>query len=217
MRRPIMCAVVVLVVVVEGYTKAPASTIEIQFSGLDMVYDGSNIYDAGGYNQGDVDPLTTVTYLVDGSLSGTQVANIDVDFRFGPIIGVPTTGGTVNTGSDPSGFFDLLVPGIGLTLDLGDVSVTYLPLGFADLVFVGSLAAVSGQSLPYGLIIGDDVSVSFSAQINTISDDGTYITDFTASGTGEVSGPQVPEPSTLALLCMGALGLLACARRRRKR
>jgi len=212
-----MCAVVVLVVVVEGYTKAPASTIEIQFSGLDMVYDGSNIYDAGGYNQGDVDPLTTVTYLVDGSLSGTQVANIDVDFRFGPITGISaTTAGTVNTGSS-SGTFELLVPGGNLALDLDDVSVTYFPLGFADFVFAGSLAAVSGQNLPYGLIIGDDVSVSFSAQINTISDDGTYITDFTASGTGEVSGPQVPEPSTLALLCMGALGLLACARRRRKR
>jgi len=199
--------------------KASASTIEIQFTGLDMIYDGSTITDAGGSSDpAGADSLDTVTYMVDGSALGTDLADIQVDVELGPIVGVPVTGGTVSTGPD-SGGFELLIPSIGLDLDLNEVSLTYTPFGHSDLVFAGSLATVSQQNLPFGLTIGDPVTVSFSARIDpsSISHDGTHITGFSASGTGEVSGQlaPAPEPSSLALLATGALGLLLRIRRGR--
>ena len=213
-------ATCVVLVVVFLVPTAPASTIEIQFSGLDIVYDGSSFVDAGGsVDPPDADRLETVTYQINGSPVGTDVDDIYADFDFGPVTGIPVGGGTVNTGPD-SGVFEILIPGVGLALDLDDVSVTYLPLGSVDFVFAGSLAGISGQSLPLGLIIGDPVSVSFSAQINagTISDDGTNITGFTAAGNGEVRGTLIPEPSALGLLGMGAVGLVGYGlRRSRKR
>ena len=213
-----LAACVALVVVFLVQT-APADTIEIQFTGLDIVYDGSSFTDAGGsLDPSDADPLTAVTYLVNGSSVGTDLTDIYVDFDFGPITNIPIAGGTVNTGPD-SGMFDILIPDIGLALDLDEVSVAYLPTAFVDFVFAGSLAAISGQNLPADLVIGDPVSVAFSTQASpgAISNDGTYITGFIASGAGSVRGTLVPEPSAFVLLFMGVVGLVAYALRKRRR
>ena len=215
MRRLIVgLAVVVLI----GVGQAPASTLEIQLAGLDVIYDGSTVTDGGSSSApAGADPLDTVNYLVDSSLVGTDTTDIYVDFEISPIEDIPIAGGTVSAGVD-SGVFELLIPGIGLALDLDSASITYLPIGSAFFVFAGSVASISEQSLPLGLIIGDPVTVSFSTQVDqgTLTDDETYVTGFTSSGTGEVRGQLIPEPSTLALLCMAACGLLAYTRRRPK-
>lgn len=207
-----------LAVLFFGVSQASASTIEIQLAGLNVVYDGSAVADAGGSNPEDADPLDTVNFRVDGSLVGTYNSletDLYASFEFGPIEEIPITGGTVSTGLD-AGYFDLLMPDIGLALELDDASVTYLPTGAALFVFAGSLANVADQDLPLGLVIGDPVHVSFSTQIESKTDDGDYLTGFTASGTGEIRGEQIPEPSTLIMLCVGVFALLLPARRKRQ-
>ena len=206
------CVVLIIAFLVQA---APASTIEIQFSGLDIVYDGASIVDAGT----PADDLTTMTFSVNNTPAGPPlVSDIAADINFGPVSGIPATGGAVHTGPD-SGSFSLLTPDIGLALDLDGVTVIYVPVGSVDFIFAGTLAEIAGQSLPYGLTMGEPVIISFSTQVipgtTSTSNDGKYITGFEASGTGEVRGRLVPEPSTLALLAMGAFGMVAWGWRRR--
>ena len=58
---------VVAVVVVLSSTTFAAPVLEIQLGGMDIAYDGTNIFDADPGNA-DPDPLTTVTFQVDGSM-----------------------------------------------------------------------------------------------------------------------------------------------------
>lgn len=215
MKRLIIGLTLVALVLV-GVGTVEASTLEIQLTGLDLVFDGSSVMDAGGSsNPANADRLNTVTFIVDGNPLHTLLDDIFVDFEFQPIADIPISGDTVDAGS---GTFDLLLPGIGLALDMNDVSLTCLPLSpTSDFAFAGSLASISAQNLPFDLIIDDPVTVSFSTQIDqaTLTDDGTNITGFAASGTGEIAGQYIPEPSTLALLLTGIFGILLHGRRQR--
>jgi len=189
-----------------------AATLQIQFTGLDIEYDGSTISTVGG-----VDPLNTATFLIDGILAGptlvapTDILSADIEID---VVDIPVAGGTGVT-PIPAGSFVLSLLTGGLDLILDDVAVDYLPTGFVDFVFSGALASVGSQDLPYGLEIGSEVTVSFSTQIasGSLVDDGTYLSAFSASGTGEISGAVVPEPASTLLLLTG-LSLLLPLRRR---
>ena len=190
-----------------------AATLQIQYSGLDIEYNGSLSLLT---TIGDPDPLNTVTLLVDGALAGPTLLGPPEDISADIAIAVekiPVGGGEGIT-LDPAGTFDLGLLTWGLALDLDGASVNFLPTGFVDLVYVGALASVAGQELPYGLEIGDDVTVSFSAQIapGSLSAENGYLTSFTASGTGEISGEAVPEPTSLLLLLPGLAFLLVSRR-----
>ena len=80
-------------------------------------------------------------------------------------------------------------------------------------MFAGSVALIDSQDLPFGLEIGAPVTVTLSTQTTSVTTGGGFITSFTASGTGEIRGVIVPEPSTLIL---AAIGLLAHLLRRRR-
>ncbi|MEO2046266.1 MAG: hypothetical protein ABGX16_06795 [Pirellulales bacterium] len=153
--------------------------------------------------------------LVDGSSVGTLVAPADAisaDLAI-EVTDIPVGGGSGSTAS-PAGSLALGLAGGGLELSLDDASVIYLSTGFVDFVFAGALASIDGQDLPFGLVIGDPVNISFSAQIapGSIFDNGTYLTAFVAAGTGGVTGVAVPEPMSLLLLLPG-LSLLVASRR----
>ena len=142
-------------------------------------------------------------FLVDGSPVGNLSADIFLDLEIPEVTELPIGGGTISTDGDPAGVTELLMPGIGLSLTLGEAEITYLPAlgGTINFVFGGAVASISGQSLPFGLILGEPVSVSFSTQVvdGTLTHDGTYITGFDSRGTGEVQGEAIPEPATLGL------------------
>ncbi|WP_197525454.1 PEP-CTERM sorting domain-containing protein [Pseudobythopirellula maris] len=187
-----------------------ADQIEIEFSGLDIQYDGGMISTVGVD-----DPLSVVSFYIDGSLVGNQSVDLSADIAIPNVTNIPVAGGSVV--SDPGGVFDLDFAGADfLDLDLGAATVIYQPTGNFSFVFAGSTAQIAGQSLPFGLQIGDPVSVSFSTVVTPGSrtDNGLYLTGFVANGAGEAIGGFVPEPSSVLLVMIGLLAASPAVRRR---
>jgi hypothetical protein len=228
-RNGIACAMVVLSLAAGPLVTGPvlAATMEIAFTGMDLVYDGSAIYDAGGSsghlaNPADADPLTTVDFFVDGSLEGSLTSDIFLDVYIPDITGISASAGTVFNVNTPgnAGHFDLLVGTSPLAsefllVDLSAVNVTYVDVAnIVQFTFGAAVSDVFAQNLPFGLLAGEPVTVTFSAQIvpgsRTIS--GNTVSGFSASGTGQYNAPLVPEPTTCVL---AALGLVALAVRRK--
>ena len=209
------------------FSSVRAATLEIQFTGVDLRYDFSSgtIHDngdpglAGGSDTSKADDLLTMDFLVDGIGVGTLSSDIYLDLLIPDITSLPVGGGSVTTDGSPAGVMELLMPGIGLSLTLGEAEVTYVPSlsGSMDFVFGGAVASVDGQSLPFGLVIGDPVSVSFSTQLvsGTLTDNGTEVTGFDSRGTGEAQGQAIPEPSS-SVLAMAAFAWLYSQYRRRR-
>ena len=223
-----------LVFILGSFT-AHASTLEIQFTGLDLVYDGSDIYDATNIvgsngNPAESDPLNTMNFLVDGNLVGSQTTDIYADVYISDVLNIPTTGGTVSTNG---GFFDLLTssnnPGWGLGLDFSEAEIIYVVGGGIEIAIFGAAAASICESctqmLPFGLEMGDPVTLSFSSTNFTTSTNGVaeavtstgveYLTGFTASSDGTVTGALVPVPAAVWLFGSGLLGLVGIARRKK--
>ena len=201
---------------------ATAAIIGIQITGVDISYDASTgtIVDADPVPPpDDPDPLTSVAITVDDVLAGPVVTTgVTLDTAVSEISPIPVGGGTA-LGS--GGIFVLDLPGPDfLSLDfLSPVEITYLELGTGSVqfVFLASVADVVAQSLPFGLEIGDNVSVSYSTQITpgSLVDDGLgKVTEFHASGTGEVEGLSVPEPTSVSLMLLGISSSWLVARRR---
>jgi hypothetical protein len=190
-----------------------ASIIDIQFTGLDITYDGSTITADG---LGGVDDLSTLVVEAAGievatySSSDSIDVSMSIDVAFIPVAGGP------GTFSGP-GSFSLGINGGGLDLTITDATVIYeeITAGTLDFkfIFTGASAAIDSQSLPGGLIMGEPVTVSFSTQIVTESIDGDYFDAFTSSGTGEVQGTLVPVPAAVWLFGSGLIGLAGIARR----
>jgi len=195
-----------------------AAALQIQFTGLDIEYDGLLLTTVG-----DPDPLKSVTLRVDGSLAGpTMVDSPDVIFAQLAIAvkNIPASGGFGIT--DPVGSLDLGLNTGGLGLILEDASVQFLPTGSVDFIIAGSLASIVGQDLPYGLMIDDPVTVSFSTQITpgslSVNPLNNLIDGFTASGTGEISGAAVvPVPPAVWLLSSGLISLVSFSKRKKTR
>ena len=221
------CALICLSTAFFLSTQAYSSTLSIEFLGMDVVYDGFAIYDAGSPAGGsgdpaDADPLTAVSFEVDGSLAGPIIStDVAIDISILELeLPVPASIPGISSDTGVSGIFDLLIgPGpdaFALALDVGEVTVTFFDSGVAQFVFGAEVTSdIFDQDLPYGLIMGTPVEVSFSANIDegTYFDDGDFITGFEASGTGEMTGPLIPEPTTLAMALAGVIGLFSHRRR----
>jgi hypothetical protein len=193
---------------------ASAAYIQIQLGGLDLQYDGSSIYDSG---TADPAPLTNATFLSDGvALGPADTSDVTLDLQIPGVLNIPAAGGSVTSASGGNLYLDL-GDGEFLSLTLDVANVNYVPLtSTVQFVFAGSAASIDGQQLPYGITLGEPVSVSFSTQLiepasYVVTQDGSFVGSFDAQGTGEIHA--VPEPATLGLLGLGGLAIL---RRRRR-
>jgi hypothetical protein len=226
LRATISCALVGLLICSTYSSAASAAALQIQFTGVDLRYDGTSaiIHDygdpalAGGTDTSKADDLLNMDFLVDGIGVDNLSSDIYLDLEIPDVTGLLLAGGSIITDGSPSGVLELLMPGIGLSLSLGEAEIGFLPAlgGSINFVFGGAVATIGTQALPFGLEIGDPVSISFSTQVvaGTLTHDDTYVTGFDSRGTGEVQGTLVPEPTTLGLVGM-AIGLFATRRRRR--
>jgi hypothetical protein len=218
------------VLIAAATTPAAATTIEIAFTGLDLVYDGSAIYDAGATSGGladpdDADPLASIAFFVDGALAGTLLSNISADVFIPGVTGIPAGPNVVHnltTAGNP-GFFDLLVGTSPLAsefliIDLGEVGITYTDTNGVQLISGTATSNVLAQNLPFGLVIDEPLTITFSAQVlpGTLTDNGSDITGFDASGSGNISEPvtAVPAPAAGALFAAAFVALLAGRRRK---
>ena len=194
-------------------THCSGGAIEIEFTGLDIAYDGTDITDADP-SGGSADPLFSVVITDADQVSGTVITSgISQDLFIPQVPGISTAGGSST--SSTGGSLDLaLGSGHQLQLDLAEVDVTYVDLsGTMQFVFAATVGGVQAQNLPYDLEIGQKLGVSFSTQVSpgSLSTSGGVVTAFKAAGSGEVEGAAIPEPTGLVLLTLAIAG--ACSLR----
>lgn len=228
MRKSLILLAATFLVGTLGVLPAAANTLQIQFSGLNLTYDGNNI-------AANEDELATMNFFSDGVLVGTLTNGIGIDLLI-PNIGPILTG----DGSYTSGLgygLNLWAGGGGIGLDWDSpVSVNVNELGGdVNVAVLGSASTntVTGQNLPFGFDFDTPIQFSFSTQITNftvgggqgyfqgeqwVTDGGDYYTHFDSFGTGELSGEAspIPEPATLLMIGAGLLGGGLSRRRKKK-
>ncbi len=206
---------------VAAATTSANAALQIDVTGIDFTYDGSTISDEGGAGlTGGLDLLDSVDFYQDGVLLGSLDAadNAAIDVNVFGVSNIPVGGGVVSQVGAPNIGFDLFInEGLGgnLFLDVSGFQVFYSGNEIGITGVTGTAAIFSDFNLPFGVDFDDDepVSITFSGLIDSLTDDGTFVTGFTADGTASIRGTAVPEPTSLAAL--GLVGMTMLRRRSR--
>jgi hypothetical protein len=213
-----------LILALCGIVAAPASgsVLEVQFSGMDLVYNGTDLFDTGASNVvgtgtfAQADPLLTMSFLVDGVQQGTTLnTNIAIDTFIKGLSGIPAAGGSVVTSGNGNAFgLDLLTktttPGWGLALNIDKFSFFYSGNKVA-IATSGQSTALWSQALPFGLAFDPSQPISIvlsSANLTNVTTANGLVTGFRAAGTGNISGTLLPEPTTMLLLALSGMALV---------
>ncbi len=224
-----------LLAVVVGVTNsaALATTLEIQFLGLDLYYDGNSIFDAGSSNTSRTgnpiyaDPLTSVQFFLDGTLVHTLSSDVFADIYITDLGAMPAAGGLLASSGNGNSFgIDLLTsnndPGWGLALNIDSMQMFYSGSNIA--ISVSGLAtSIPVQLLPNGYEFDANQPLTIvmsSANLTGITtgvvDEVNVVTSMHAAGTGNIAGILVPEPGSMALLSIGFIGAVLLGWRHRK-
>ena len=205
-------ATLILVLCISPSWAVPIGALEIEFTGLNLTYDGSTISDSTSPDGGNCDPneadaLNNVNFLVDGSSVGSLASDVFLDVSIPGVTGISDLDPVTVIFANGSGYFDLLI-GSGaeqyLKLESSEVTVIYNNSSSSvQFVFGASIVGIGSQNLPFELTIGDPVSVSFSTRVTAgskVVDDEDVVIAFSSAGTGEINGQAIPEPGTCLLV-----------------
>ena len=229
-RGGILVVALCLVQVIYGVSASLAGTLEIQFGGLNLDYDGTSIFDSAAHNTNGIgdpaqsDPLTTMSFFLDGTQVGTTLtSNIFSDIYLANIVHIPTAGGVITSGGNGNSFgIDLLTqnltPGWGLALNVNSMQLFYTGSNIA-ISASGVASSLFAQSLPFGLSYDPTQPITIvvsSANLTNVTSAGGFLTGFNAAGTGNLAGVGVPEPSSLLLAAIGIASFAAWSGRRRR-
>jgi hypothetical protein len=198
---------------------AQAATLEIQFTGLDLFYDGNNVFDNGVHNTtrtgnpADADALTSMQFFLDNTLVHSINSNVFADIYITNMGAMPSAGGLLTSSGNGNTFgIDLFTsnnnPGWGLAMNIDTMQMFYT--GSRIAISVSGLAtSIPVQMLPLGLEFDPSEPLTIvmsSANLTGVTNSGGFVTAMHAAGTGNVAGVLVPEPGSMALLAIGFLG-----------
>lgn len=210
----------ILSMFVAAAPQASADTMEIFFSGINIEYDGTDIFDADP--DGDTTDPVSASVSVNGSPVLPMITGARADLFIDNIaLQTDTTVSPVGANS----YFELSFPDGAdgdsdrdfLRLDLVDLTVTYIDGAAKDFVFSASVsnAFSVSDSLPLDAIalLTTPITLSFSAQTSSVAmGPGNAVASFLASGTGEIRADfdpdtdiVVPEPGTIGLAALAGL------------
>jgi hypothetical protein len=209
---------------------AQAATLEIQFTGLDLYYDGNNIFDNGVHNTtrsgspADADPLSSIQFYLDNTLVHTITSDVFADVFIADVGAIPVGGALLTSGGNGNDFgIDLLTssndPGWGLALDINSLRIFYTGSKIA-IAASGLASGIPVQNLPPGLAFDPSEPLTIimsSANLTGVTTGGGFVTSMHAAGTGNVAGKLVPEPSSIVMLAIGFLGATLLGWRHRTR
>jgi hypothetical protein len=203
-----------------GVYAVSASTLEIQFTGLDLIYDGgTQVFDAkspitSSAIETYADELLSVDFIFDGehAFSLGVEDGIYADVSLSLAAPLTANGGPVGVEANT---FQLIFDGLpGLALNFNEAMVSYHDFGVAEFVLGGGSAVMYD---PAALVSGnlDSTAVSFSFSLNNLQPFGQ---GFLAGGTGEIVASdalvETPVPAAAWLFGSALLGLAGLRKRR---
>ena len=231
LRPSLSASLLGLALILGSAAHASASSLQIQFTGLDLHYDGTNLFDAqfpntvGNGDPAQSDALSSMSFYLDGTQVGPLLStDIFADIYLADVLNIPVGGGVLNSLGNGGAFgIDLLtqnaLPGWGLALDINTMQFFYT--GSKIAVSVSGLAThLSEQTLPFGLQFDPSQPITIvvaSADLTNVTTAGGYLTGFDAAGTGNIAGTEnfnpIPEPSALASMMAALIGFFLVGRR----